>query len=570
MPDQTYATEAMARESMSRKQKAKSEEKAHEVLREFKRRANSRNNFENQWQEIAERIVPLHSKNFNIFGQNQSKGEKRTIEIFDSTASSALNKFGAILDSLLTPRNQTWHKLVADDPYLNKSRDVRLYFEEINRLLFKYRYAPKANFSAQNYQNYKSLGAYGTGCLITDEFRSEPGTRYKNIHLSQILFAENFQGIIDDALRYYPMTARQAFQKWGDQIPDPIKSALKNNPEQEFNFIHCVKPRDEAELDPGRMDYRGMPFTSYYVSETGTALMSEGGYNSFPYAISRYEMGDNEIYGRSPAMEVLPAVKTLNEQKKTLLKQGHRALDPVLLIHDDGIVSEFSLAPGALNAGGVTAQGQPLVHALPVGNIQAGEKMMEQEQKVIKDAFLVTLFDILVDNQEMTATQVLERTREKGILLAPTLGRQQSECQGPMIEREIDILSRQGVLPPMPQELLEARGHYSIVYDSPLSRAQRAEEAAGASRTIEQAINVATQTQDPSILDHFDFDIIIPELAAINGMPESWRNDPKKIARIRQGRQQQVQDQNMQNALPGTAAMVKSIAVAKKSGGGAA
>lgn len=563
--EQRYATEAMQNEQRTRKQKEAADEKAAELIREFNRRASTRQNFESQWQEIAERMVPLHHKNFSIHNHwLQSKGDKRTIEIFDSTASIALNRFGAILDSLLTPRNQTWHRIMADEPELNKSREVRLYFEEANRLLFKYRYAPKANFASQNYQNYKSLGAYGTGCMFTDDLDREPGLRYKNIHLSQILFAENHQGIIDDAMRYYPMTAQQAWQKWGDQTPEQIKSILKSKPEQEFFFLHCTKFK--ADYDPERRDYKGMPYASYYVSITGSQLLSEKGYSSFPYAISRYEQGDNEIYGRSPAMEILPAVKTLNEQKKTLLKQGHRALDPVLLTHDDGIIDGFSLTPGAINAGGVTADGRTLVHALPVGNIEAGEKMMDDERKVINDAFLVNIFQILVENPQMTATEVLERTREKGILLAPTIGRQQSEYLGPMIERELDCLSRQGILPPMPQELIHARGHYNIVYDSPLSRAQRAEEAAGVSRTVEMAINIATNTQNPEPLDHFNWDEIMPNLADINGVPESWRNDPKKIKAIRDSRAQQAQAQQQQNSLPGAAAMIKSAAAAKKAG----
>lgn len=554
---------------MDKKQQNSNDELANNIVAEFQRRQQDRSNFESQWTEIAERIVPLHSRGFNAFSQFQTKGEKRTDRIFDSTAANSLNKFAAILDSLLTPRNQTWHKLAVDDRSLAKVRDVKLYFEDVNRILFKYRYSPKANFASQNQQNYKSLGAYGTGSVFIDELYGERGTRYKNIHLSQMFFAENHQGMIDDGVRYYPMTARQAIQKWGESVSDQIKAAAKSsNPDQVFWFIHCVKPR--LDYDPGRRDFKGMMFSSHYVSVADKKILSEGGFVSFPYAISRYEQSDNEVYGRSPAMEILPAVKTLNEQKKTILKQGHRSVDPVLITHDDGIIDNFSLRPGAINAGGVTANGTPLVHALPVGNIQIAEKMMDDERTTIQDAFLVTLFQILTESPSMTATEVLERTREKGILLAPTIGRQQSEYLGPMIEREIDILSRQGVLPPMPQELLEAKGHYNIVYDSPLSRAQRAEEGAGASRTIEQAIGVAANTQNPEVLDHFNWDVIIPEIASINGVPESWLNGPDQISQIRQGRSQAAQAQQAQNALPGTAAMVKSIAVAKKAGGAGA
>ncbi len=559
-----YVSEAMRREEMTRKDKEKADEHANEIIKDFKRRSGSRSNFESHWLEIAQRMVPLQNDNFNAFSQFKTPGKNNTEFIFDSTAAIALGRFASILDSLLTPRNQTWHRLMPDVPALEKSRDVKLYFEEANRLLFKHRYAPKANFASQNQQNYKSLGAYGTGCVFIDALANEPGLRYKNIHLSQIFFAENHQGIIDDAMRYFPLTARQAFQKWGDSIPEQIKAALKTNPDQEFFFIHCVKPNSEQEY--GRKDFRGMEYGSYYVSMSGNQLMSGGGFNTFPYAISRYEQAENEIYGRSPAMEVLPAVKTLNEQKKTMLKQGHRQVDPVLLTHDDGIIDNFSLRPGALNAGGVTADGRPLVHALPTGNWQVGKDVMDDERKVINDAFLINIFQILTETPEMTATEVLERTKEKGILLAPTIGRQQSEYLGPMIDRELDILARQGLLPPMPRELIEAKGEYRVAYDSPLSRAQRSEEASGLMRTVESAIQVSSVTQDPSILDHFNWDVIVPQMADIQGVPESWLNSEETIAQMRLGRQQQMQAQQAMQAAPGTAAMVKSLAVAKKAG----
>src|ERR1700692_2198488 len=104
---------------------------------------------------------------------------------------------------------------------------------------------------------------------------------------------------------------------------------------------------------------------------------------------------------------------------------------------------------------------------------------MDMERALVNDAFLVTLFQILTESPQMTATEVIERTQEKGILLAPTVGRQQSERLGPQIHRELDVLASQGLLLPMPPALREAKGAYSIVYTSPLSRAMREQEAAG-------------------------------------------------------------------------------------------
>jgi hypothetical protein len=533
-----------------------------EIIAEYERLSSDRSNFESHWQEIAARVIPSHSQTFQSKSIYFGKGDKKNSELFDSTAAIALNRFSAILDSLLTPRNQTWHRVMVSDPYLAKNHNVKLYFEEVTRILFKYRYASRANFSSQNQQNYKSLGAYGSGCMYVDDLISEPGMRYRNIHLGEVFFVENHQGIIDKVLRYFPLTARQAIQKWKDAVPQRIRDIAKITPEKEFYFIHCVKPRDD--LDPGRRDYKGMAFASYYVSVEGQVILGEGGFNTFPYAISRYEQSPGEVYGRSPAMDVLPAIKTLNEQKKTVLKQGHRTTDPVLLAFDDGVVDGFSLLPGAVNYGGVSADGRPLVHALPVGNIAIGKDLMDDERLVINDAFLVTLFQILVETPTMTATEVMERVREKSILLAPTIGRQQSEYLGPLIEREVDLLSRQSLLPEMPGELKEAEGEYRIEYDSPLSRAQRAEEAAGLMRTLESMLNVVNITQDPAPLDFFDWDIITPQVSEIQGVPASWMKTLEKVNVVRQQRAEQQQMQTAIQAAPGAAALMKAQKMKQK------
>lgn len=536
---------------------------AEEIIKEQERVASQRGTWESHWEEIAQRMLPAHSGAFMSNGIDREQGSKKTDYIYDSTAAVALKRFAAILDSLLTPRNQTWHRCMASDPVLNKNRAVRLWFEEINRLLFKFRYAPKANFSSQNQQNFLSLGAFGTGSLFVDGLRGEPGLRYRAIHLGEIYFCENHQGIVDKAYRCFPLSARQAAQKWGrDKLPEQIKSSLGTSPDKLFYFIHCVRPRED--MDPERVDHKGMPFASYYVSKEGKVLLEEGGFSTFPYAVSRYEQAPGETYGRGPAMDVLPAVKTLNEEKKTVLKQGHRSVDPVLLAHDDGVLDTFSMKPGAVNYGGVSADGRPLVHALPVGSIAVGKELMDDERAIINDAFLVTLFQILVETPQMTATEIMERTREKGILLAPTVGRQQSEYLGPMIEREIDLLTMQQLLPPMPQALVEAKGEYRIEYDSPLSRAQRAEEASGLMRSVETALSIVNVTQNPEPLDHFNWDVVMPEISEIHGVPARWMRGLDEVAKIRAGRQQAQETQEMIQAAPGAAAMVKSVAAVQK------
>ncbi len=531
-----------------------------EVIERYDALKSQRGTWESHWEEIADRVLPRYSDAFSGRPALGTKGEKNTEKMFDSTAALALGTFAAAMESMLTPRSTKWHRLQSSDTLLNKDRDTQLWFEDANRILFRERYSPAANYASQQHEAYMGLGAFGTAALYVDS-NVRGGLRYSSIDLGEILFDINFQGVVDTSLRKFTKTARQMKQMEESgrfkQVPASVSKAAESKPDKEFEIIHCVTPNDT--IDPTKADHRGMAFSSYYVCVEENMLLGEGGYDSFPYPISRYVTGPGEIYGRSPAMQVLPNIKTLNEEKKTLLTQGHRVVNPVLLAHDDGVLDTFSLKPGSVNVGGVNAQGQRMVHELPTGNIAAGQEMMDMERNVINDAFLVNLFQILVETPTMTATEVLERVREKGALLSPTMGRQQSEMLGPMIERELDLLGNQGLLPPLTPALIEAEGEYEVVYDSPLSRAQRAEESAGWMRTFESVAAVADTTQDPSALDHFNMDVIVPQVAAINAVPISWMASPDDIVAKREARQQQQQQQQMLDAAPAVSGALKAI-----------
>ena len=540
------------------------------ILQEFGQYQSWRSNFAEQWEEVAEIILPT-SRNTFFYQNFNFPGQKKTQQQIDGTTALALHRFCAIADSLVTPRNDPWHGLAAGGPnsdYIMKNPATRLWFEQVTDLLFKFRYAANANFAGQNYNNWQSLGAFGNSTMYVDSFDGRYyggslGLRYKSVPLGETYFGENHQGKVDRMIRWFRMTAFQAAQKWGvDALPGNLHVALKQNSHWPWNFLHAVKPR--ADYDPQRLDAKGMPFVSYYMSVEGKCLLEkEGGYRKFPFAVSRYDQTPGEVYGRGPAQIILPAAKTLNAEKATFLKQGHRAADPVLLLADDGLI-DFNLRPGAQNKGAMTMEGKRLVDILPTGNIQISEKMMAEERSLIDDTFLVSLFKVLTDHPNMTATQVVELVNEKGMLVAPTLGRQHTEYVGSLVDRELDLLAAMRVLPPMPPRLRDARGEYDVVDTSPLAKAAKAGQAAGFMRTVESVRELVNVTQDLSLLDSFDFDAAVPEIAQIGNVPERWMADEQAIAQKRQARAQQQAQQQAIAAGPAQAAMIKARAVEAK------
>lgn len=534
---------------------------ADDLIRTYHDLKGKRGNWETHWEEIAERILPRQIG----FTGDRTDGEKKTQKVFDSKPMVALERFAAVMDSMLTPRQSRWHNLRTTDENLNRDFAVQDWFYQVNNILYAARYSPKANFAGQNSERWISTGAFGTGCIFTD-FEPGVGLRYRCVNLRDLYLLENHQGAIDTVYRCFNYTARQAAQRFGENaLPESIRKCLEDVKRQHdsFEFVHCVKPR--TDYDHERADARGKPWASYYVAVKDRQIVSEGGYTSFPYSVSRYVTAPDEVYGRSPAMAALPDIKMLNEMSKTDIRAVHKLIDPPILLHDDGILGGGSMTvnmrPGGLNIGGVDRNGRQMIQPFSTGaRVDIADSKMEQRRAAIDDAFLVTLFQILVETPRMTATEALIRAQEKGMLLTPTMGRQQSEALGPLIERELDLLAFHRVLPPMPPALVEAGGEYEIVYDSPMSRMQRAEELVGVQRTMELLAPFAQI--DPTVLDIFDRDELARLTAEVSGVPTPVLRSPESLQKLRADRAEQEQQAMMMQAAQPLAGAMKDVAQA--------
>jgi hypothetical protein len=489
------------------------------------------------------------------FTSRMTPGQAQTDKMFDATAALALRKFATILESLLTPRTQTWHRLKPADEMLAKSKAVSEYLEEVNKILFRSRYAPSSNFSGQVGACYLELAAFANAAMFIDE-EVGYGNRYRALPLAETYFVENHVGLVDTIYRRFEYTARQAKLRWGDRCPAQILVAAEKNPEATFCFVHEVKPNDGQSGEGLRRDH---PVASTYVSETEKTVVQLGGYYSFPAPIMRDLTSAGETYGRGPGVLVLPDVKMLNDMNKSVIRAAQKAVEPPMLLTEDGALQPFSQRPGALNYGTLGPNGEELAKPMVSGaKLDIGLEMLQAKQQVINEAFFITLFQILVDNPSMTATEVLERAQEKGMLLGPLAGRQMSEFLGPMVERELDLLARANKLPPMPDELLEAGGEYKIEYESPLARAQRAEEGVAIVRTFEALAPIATL--HPEVFDNFDLDETARTLGEINGMQAKLMRDAKDVVAMREERQQQQEEAVAAQTAPGLAGAAKDVA----------
>lgn len=545
---------------------------AADVLMVYKEAVTARAPFENDWRMASAYCMPRHYASWGTEGPTQTQGgslEAARRIAYDSTGVRSLPKYVAILNRLGTPESQRWHKAKASDPYLMKQYSVRKYFDALTDALFKFRYNPGARFVQTTGEVYGSIGVYGIAPTSVTWRKPSPmngrgGIGYKQWHIRNVFIMVDDEGNVTHVFRRFFLNYRQFKIKFPDTPEPPAIAAEGRKPVKSeistVEFVNVLHYRND--YDPQSLSSRRHRVCSSYICVPDAQYLEEEGkeegYASMPMLTPRVFTESDFPYGYSAALQAMPAMGGVSAMKKTVLKQGQKAVDPVILANDDGVLSgRVDLRPGKVNYGAVNSQGQKLIQTLEGGNFRVAENMIADERKDIEDAFFVTLFQILTETPEMTATEVVERIAEKAALLAPTMGRLQSELLGPMIQREVEVLAEAGMLPEMPPELAEAQGEYEVVYTSPLAKGQYAEDVSGFMRWLEMGLKYAEVTRSLDALDWVNFDEASPEIADVLSVRTGWVNAPDKVKEMRESRQEQQQEQALLDQAPAIASVAK-------------
>ncbi len=398
-------------------------------------------------------------------------------------------------------------------------------------------YDPRARFLQRSGEVDLDLVVFGTGVLYVGEKVGGRRLLFRAHHLREVFLADDADGEIDTVYRVFHLTARQAVATFGEaSVGEKVREALRDGkPDAEFEFLHAVEPR--ADRDPRRADAASLPFASLFVDIAGERIVSEGGFEELPYIVPRWDTAPGEVYGRSPAMLALPDVATLNQIGKTLLRAGHKAVDPPLLAPDDGIKATPRTWPGGITYydADMLARtgGRPPLTPLQTGaNMPLGREMQNDVREQVWSAFFRNVLQLPAAGPQMTATEVIERREEFLRIVGPVFGRLEADYTGPLIERCFRLMLRARLLPVLPDVLRGAEVEFD--YASPLIRAQKQIEAAGLRKTIEELGPIAQA--NPAVLENFDADRIVRDAADANGLPVRWLVPEEQVRRRREER----------------------------------
>lgn len=494
-------------------------------------------NFRTLYQNTADLMFPRENQITNT----QTPGEEKT-EVIDPTGVMASIEMASGLSVNIFPPGQRFYNIVMSDGRLNRIESVKRALGIITEVSHEKRV--NSNFKLQADETLRSISVFGTGNLFS-EWVPGIGLNYIDYDIGQYLILENSRKLVDTMMIKYPYTARQAVDKWGDNVGQSVLEAMKEEKNQNkmFWFIRFVRPREKR--NPSLTDTLNMPFESVDIALKDKVFVEEGGYPEFPYAVTRWSKSSNEVWGRGRGTFALPAVRELQATKKGYTESANKHNNPPLEVKEtfEGEVQTFA---GALNY--VTETGTiRAIDRVALGNFPITKEYLEGERDEVKKMFLNDVFIQLRDlkGDRRNELEIRARLAEGLERLGPPIGRIQEEWLSPMVVRDVLLLLRNGEFSNIfegGQLPIEMQGQsFKIEYIGRLAMELKSQQARGWQQWA--ATGAELEGVFPGVADNIDMDGGFRRLGETLGVSVEDMASEEEVEAKREARQQQLQQE---------------------------
>lgn len=517
-----------------------------------------RSTWDSWWQDLGNFVSPRKAE---ITSKDLYPSDTKETSLYDATAVQANMTLGQGQLAYCTPMEERW--FACEPPDDMQSDAAFAHYAKCGEIMAIG--LANSNAYTELHEFYLDRSGFGTSCMYVEEsLTNKSGLVFDAVLTGSYSIAENHEKMIDTIFRDREMTAVAMAQRWGeDKLPKVVRKALSNPKERwkTFNVVHAVYPREDR--NTLLMDSLNMNVASCWFMPKEKHLLSEAGYDTMPYMVSRYLKWGNSAYGWCPGWVALPAARQLNFLEKLMDGLAEIEMYPRMLIPStlEGEVD--------MSAGGVTIY-NPFQNAKPEtwgtgGNYRAGVERAELRRQQIKDAYHVDLFRMFHDIQkQMTAREVNERAAEKLIQFSPTFARLNTEVLTPLLDRVFRIYQKQGRFPAPPPEVLaqDRLGVHvrppKIVFKSRAALAIRALQSSGFISLLETLQPL--MAIDPQVRHIINVPQAAKGLGRNFGVPEEWLASAEVYTARVQAEQQAVaaqQQAEMANNAVGTAAKLR-------------
>jgi hypothetical protein len=522
-------------------------DRAKDLIGRYRTLKGARSQFDSQWEDLARVMLPQRMG----FVSDTVPGERRTDDLFDGTPMQAARGLANATGGFLRPDGQKFFFIKTVDDRVGQSDEAKEWLAAAEDRMIEEMLKPKARFRQATGEVDLDLVVLGTGIIYTGERAAKDGLLFQSLHLKSAVPFFSDEGDAEGMFRERCFKVRQLVKRFGEEaLSEGVRRKIvEKKLDDDVIMLHCVVPRAEGRADA--LLAKNLPFASIWIELAASNEVEVGGFHEFPFAVPRWDTSSGETYGRSPGMIALPDADTLQAMGATILIAGQRAADPPLLVPDDGFFDGANSFPGGLtyyNADLAKQMGKIPVGPLETGaNLPITRDMQNDERQQVFAAFFKNVLNLPVEGPQMTAEEVRARKEEFIREIGPVFGRLESDYTAPIVERTFSVMLRAGALPPIPQ-VLAGQG-IRFEYESPVKKIRQQVEAAAARLWVQDQINIAKATQDPSHLDIVDWDEYSRFTADAGSVPHTIVVGKDKVQEKRQARaQEQAQQARMAQA----------------------
>lgn len=505
-----------------------------------------RASWDSHWGEIAQFQLPRAGR---FFVSDTNKGGKRHNAIYDNTAIFAHRTLAAGMMSGMTSPARPWFRTALQDKDLMEFGPVKQWLHDTSTLMRNV--FAQSNTYNSLHQCYEELGAFGTWAdFVAPNFDNV--IHHYSMTVGEYALATNDLGRVDTLFRQVQMTVGQMVKWFGkENCSQAVQNMHANNQLDGWVTVyHAVMPRED--FDPTKRDAKNMPFKSVYfepASDNWEKFLGEGGFKRFPALCPRWVVTGNDVYGRSPGMDCLGDVKSLQHAQLRKAQAIDYQVNPPLQIpvaYKDQ--AHKRLPGGAMYIDTTTPQGG--VRTAFDVNLRLDYLLQDVQdtRERIRSAYYADLFLMIANDTRsgITATEIAERNEEKLLMLGPVLERLHNELLSPLIDITFERLAAVGALPPAPPELQGVE--LEIEFISTLAQAQRAVSSAGTDRLLNTVGQLAAMA--PGIVDKIDFDQAVNDYADMYGVNPKLIVPDEQVNDIRAGRAKAAQQAQAAAAAP--------------------
>lgn len=448
------------------------------------------------WQEQAEHFYVERAD----FTTRRSLGEDYAGHLMTGMPLMIRRDLANQISAMLRPRGKNWAEAEPADQEIAEDQRAKAWCQDKSAVMRRAMYDTHSNFIRATKSADHDFATFGQAVLTVEMDRLKQALLYREWHLRDVAWAENYARTINEIHHKLKLSARDIVKLWPKTVHTKVSECAKKEPLKEIELRRIIVPSEKE----GRFE-----FCSYYVDIENEHELEKIDLVDHPYVIPRWALAGSQ-YAHSPATVIaLPDARTLQSMTLTLFEAGEKAVNPPLVATQEIVRSDVNTY-----AGGVTwidaeydeRMGDAL-RPLMVdrGGLAFGMDMISRVGDLLKEAFYLNKIMLPPVGEAMTATEVRIRTEEYVRAALPLFEPLETDYNGALCEKTWNILMREGAFGNMREEMPKAlRGReIRFAFQTPLQSAQEREQAASF-QELAQLLAAGVQIE-PSLKAEVDF-----------------------------------------------------------------